>query len=76
MENRITRLETHFIHIEKAMDEIKSDNKEIIADLSEVRVSLSKLPTTGNLWTMTATVAGIAFAIIAIFIGVLTFQQP
>ena len=75
MGSGLTRLETHFIYIEKAMDEIRGDNKAVIADLSEMRVSLSKLPTTGNLWTMVSTVVGVALAIIAIFIGVLSLQQ-
>lgn len=45
---------------------LEEDAKDIKAVLGDLRVAIAKLPTTGNLWTMVASVLGIAIAMIGI----------
>lgn len=65
---RVAKLETHFQYIRRDLDEIRDDQRKILD-------RTARLPTVGNLWTMIASVAGVAFAIIAIFVGVLTYLR-
>ena len=69
MEERVARLETHFEYIRRDLDEIKEEQRETRVILSDIRTHLAKLPTTGNLWSMIASVVATALAIIGIVIA-------
>ncbi len=73
MESRLTRLEVEFEHVRKDLDEIKADQKIMLGIMTDVRVEIGKLPTSEKLFVYTATVGAIAFAIVAVFIGVLAY---
>jgi len=75
MEQRLTRLEVLAEHTQEDVREIKNDQRTIRELLTDIRVEIARRPTTSGLWTMVATVAAVAFAVIAIFIGVLTYLQ-
>jgi len=65
---RVAKLETHFEYIRRDLDAIMKDQRAILD-------RTVRLPTVGNLWTMIATVAAIALAVIGIFVGILTYLQ-
>ena len=79
MEQRVTRLETHFEYIRDDLDEIKAEQRTfarqveakldaISALLNDIRVELAKRPTTGQFWGMIGIVAVIALVTVAIII--------
>lgn len=86
MEQRVTRLETHFEYIHDDLDEIKAEQRSlgqkleahqrtvsekleaISALLTDIRIELTKRPTTGQFWGMIGAVAAISLATIAIII--------
>jgi hypothetical protein len=79
VEQRVTRLETHFEYIRDDLDEIKAEQRTfarqveakldaISALLNDIRVELAKRPTTGQFWGMIGIVAVIALATVAIII--------
>ena len=74
-EERITKLETHFEYVRRDLDHIRSDQKSILAKLDGIATELIRKPTAGQFWTMVATVAAVSLAVIAIFVGVLTYLQ-
>jgi len=65
---RVAKLETHFEYIRRDLDAIMKDQRAILD-------RTVRLPTVGNLWTMIATVAAIALAVIGVLVGSLTFRQ-
>ena len=75
MEGRVTRLEVLAERTEQDLQEIKSDQKGALGLLAELRLDIAKLPTSGGLWGMIATVILVAVAMIAIFVGILTYLQ-
>ena len=75
MEARMTRLEVEFEYVRKDLDEIKADNKTILSELGNMRAELANLPTRSQLHWSFATMAIIAFTIVALFVGVLTYLQ-
>ena len=56
MNERVTRLEVEFEHVRKDLDEIKADQKAVLARLAQ-------MPTVTGLWGMIATVIGVGIAI-------------
>jgi hypothetical protein len=79
VEQRVTRLETHFEYIRDDLDEIKAEQRTIARQieakfdainslLNEIRLELAKRPTTGQFWGMIGVVAAIALATVAIII--------
>ena len=75
MERRLTRLEAHFEYIRDDLDEIKAEQRSFSSKLdamtlvlSDVRVELTKRPTTAQFWGMIGAVAAISLATIAIII--------
>jgi hypothetical protein len=79
VEQRVTRLETHFEYIRDDLDEIKAEQRTfarqveakldaISALLNDIRVELAKRPTTGQFWGMIGIVAVIALVTVAIII--------
>lgn len=68
MEARVTRLETTIEFVRRDLDEIKADNKEILR-------LLPKLASKSSVWGALATGGGIAVAVVALFVGVLTYLQ-
>ncbi|MBI5163057.1 MAG: hypothetical protein HY985_04055 [Magnetospirillum sp.] len=71
----MTKLETEFVHVRKDLDDIRSEQKDIRNILGEMRITLARLPSKGELFGYTATVAAIAFAIVALFVAVLAYLQ-
>ena len=55
--------------------EIKGDLKEIHSDQTQIKVDLGKVATKGTVWGALGTGAGIAVAIVALFVGILTYLQ-
>ena len=75
MERRLTRLEAHFEYIRDDLDEIKAEQRSFSSKLdamtlvlNDVRVELTKRPTTVQFWGMIGAVAAISLATIAIII--------
>lgn len=75
MERRLTRLEAHFEYIRDDLDEIKAEQRSFSSKLdamtlvlNDVRVELTKRPTTAQFWGMIGAVAAISLATIAIII--------
>jgi hypothetical protein len=79
VEQRVTRLETHFEYIRDDLDEIKAEQRTfarqveakldaINALLNDIRVELAKRPTTGQFWGMIGIVGAIVLATVAIII--------
>lgn len=62
MEERVTRLETHFEYVRKDLDEIKADQKKIIS-------ALSALPTKRDLTTNILVMVAIGLSVMAITVG-------
>ncbi|WP_085905890.1 hypothetical protein [Kiloniella majae] len=80
MEERVAKLETHFEYIRRDMDDIRNDikdtNKEIRGlrdDQRAIILSLAKMPSRTALFGYTATVASLCIAVVAIFVGVLSY---
>ncbi|MXN63606.1 hypothetical protein GR183_01710 [Stappia sp. GBMRC 2046] len=59
---RISRLETHFEYIRKDLDDIKSDQREVLQRVRD-------LPSKGDLWAWKLQWTAIAVAAIAIIVG-------
>jgi hypothetical protein len=70
MEQRVTRLETHFEYVQKDIGEIKKDIGEIKSDLSAIKDRLKALPTINGFWGMIATVLGVSLTMIGAVVGV------
>ena len=68
LEIRMARLQANFDYIRRDLDGIRADQKTLLD-------RTVRLPTTGNLWTMIATMVGISAALIALFVGILTYLQ-
>lgn len=77
---RLTRLEVAFEYVRRDLEEIKADQKEmraafegmsgdVRATLNRLEVALAARPTTAQFWTMIATVAAIALAVIGLIVG-------
>lgn len=66
---RIVRLETHFQYIERDLSELKQGQKEIADKLSSLAVTLSGLPTKGDLNAWKLQWMGICVAAIALIVG-------
>jgi len=75
----VTRLEAHFEYIRDDLDEIKAEQRTfatrfeakldaINALLNDIRVELTKRPTTAQFWGTIGAVAAIALATIAIIV--------
>ena len=62
MEERVAKLETHFEYVRKDLDEIKGDQKTIIA-------ALSALPTKRDLTTNILVMVAIGLSVLAITVG-------
>lgn len=75
METRLTKLETEFVHVRKDLDDIRADLRDNRTFQNEMRITLARLPSKGELFGYTATVAAIAFAIVALFVAVLAYLQ-
>ena len=73
MEGHVSRLEATVEHIDKDLAEIKADQKSMFGVLTDIRVEIAKRPTSERLFGYTATVAALAFAVVAIFVGVLAY---
>jgi len=54
---------------------IAAMESRIDARFSELRADLAALPTKSNLFNYAATMAGIGFAVLAIFVGVMSWRQ-
>lgn len=62
MDERVTRLETHFEYVRRDLDEIKADLKGTLARLNE-------MPTKADLWQWKWQWTALALAAVAIVIG-------
>ena len=60
---------------EKRADAADARMQHVEALLTDIRLELAKKPSVTALWGMIATTVGIAVALIAVFVGVLTYLQ-
>ncbi|WP_428532838.1 hypothetical protein [Rhodopila sp.] len=58
---------------EKRADAADARMQHIEALLTDIRLELAKKPSSNAIWGILATMAFIAFAIVAMFVGVLTY---
>lgn len=72
MEDRVTRLETHFEYVRKDLDDLKTDQKAVLQQLAALQTTISTLPTKRDLdswrWQWIAT----GVAIVALVVGGVT----
>lgn len=68
-----TRLEVEFVVMRRDMGEIKTDQRESRKDMAGIRNILAKLPTSERLFGYTATVAALAFAVVAVIVSILAY---
>ena len=60
---------------EKRADAADARMQHIEALLTDIRLELAKKPSSNAIWGILGTMAFIAFAIVAMFVGVLTYLQ-
>ena len=60
---------------ERRADAADARMQHIEALLTDIRLELAKKPSSNAIWGMLGTMAFIAFAIVAMFVGVLTYLQ-
>lgn len=60
---------------EKRADAADARMQHIEALLTDIRIELANKPSTTAIWGILGTMAFIAFAIIAMFLGILTYLQ-
>jgi hypothetical protein len=60
---------------EKRAEAADARMQHVEALLTEIRIELARKPSTGALWGILATTVGISAALIALFVGILTYLQ-
>jgi putative salt-induced outer membrane protein YdiY len=68
MNSRVTRLEVEFEHVRKDLDEIRSD-------LKDIKGGLAGLATKRDITQNNLIIAGLALAVVGVFVAVLTYLQ-
>jgi hypothetical protein len=69
MDSRVTRLETHFEYVRRDLDEIKTDQKGVLSKLDALGNTISKLPTSADLWTWRTQWIIICLTAVVIIVG-------
>lgn len=83
MEERVTRLEVSFEQLRSELGEMRHDQRDMRADIrdlrgdikdliktvGEIRVELSRKPTTAQLWGIIASISGIALTVVILIVG-------
>jgi hypothetical protein len=69
MEQRLSRLETHFEYVQRDLAELKADQKAIAGQLSNIDRKLDRLPTTDDLWSWKIQWIAIGIGSVALIVG-------
>ena len=67
--DRVTRLETHFEYVRRDLDEIKADQKQANAILEEIRSRVTNLPSKNDLWNWKLQWLAFGGGLIALIVG-------